>query len=854
INVNPHSSTSYVSPEGVTYTVSVCDTSPGTSTTAKYAKVKVAASGTTPLPATCVDSDGGKNIYVKGTVTTSAGSWTDFCVTKAADGTYYNNAQSCTGSNCYINELYCNNGIGAYPSITQCANGCSNGACNSGNNQNGLSLKTWAALDGSSGLYMLYANVGVNGNVPANGDVKVSATVKTPSGETISNIMGPNGLNAGVYVMSFGTSMPCGVYQYKITAQKINTQPTATSAASDSATDSGSFVLPTPYCTQSTNLPPVITGASGPASIATGTTGTWKVSAYDPDGTYLSYYVNWGESGSAVPSASDSAGSTATFQHTYYSTGTYTVTFSVTDSAGATTQSTVTVKVGTGNTNTSSNLPIISKTSGPTSLSTSQSGTWSISAYDPNSRALTYSVTWGDGNNAVPSASDSAALAPTFQHSYSSAGIYPITFSVKNSEGVTVYKSTAVTVGNPGKAILGRVSYWYGKVNRHSNLNGEWSTDPDGVSGANLDILTYCKKWFSGTTEIVDGGTETSYGWKDRGNVNDYVSSKPTYLCIAGKETQSDGKVSVTADVTPAEVAQYSQVYVTGKITYANAAQDADQKFKVVTSLSSANDVASDSSTTKKTSQAQERVDYITLSPGTSKEVSAYFTAYTLGANYAEIDVYQYTSDCITAVASANPQCIDGYKLVASAADKVVVKAAGTPPQNDTVKIVLAKGWNMISSPSTSAVSIKDIASKCDISANAWSYDTSKNQYVAASYIGGTAGFWLRANEKCEYEVASPYADSFSANLRAGWNMIGGIGTSVLLSDYIGDCKVTSGPWNYSPSASQYVYSSKLEPGKGYWVKVNADCTLGGDSMPPSPPSSQPSATSAAKVATTQAN
>ena len=55
-------------------------------------------------------------------------------------------------------------------------------------------------------------------------------------------------------------------------------------------------------------------------------------------------------------------------------------------------------------------------------------------------------------------------------------------------------------------------------------------------------------------------------------------------------------------------------------------------------------------------------------------------------------------------------------------------------------------------------------------------------------------------------------------------------------------------------SASQYAYSSKLEPGKGYWVKVASDCTMGSDAndMPPSAPTE--STQTAPRAAATQAN
>ena len=90
------------------------------------------------------------------------------------------------------------------------------------------------------------------------------------------------------------------------------------------------------------NLPPVITGVSGPTSLPTNETGTWGISAFDPDGTYLSYGVQWGDGSGTMHPALDP---TTTFQRAYAYAGNYTITFTVTDSEGASTQATLTATV-----------------------------------------------------------------------------------------------------------------------------------------------------------------------------------------------------------------------------------------------------------------------------------------------------------------------------------------------------------------------------------------------------------------------------------------------------------------------------------------------------------------------------
>lgn len=95
-----------------------------------------------------------------------------------------------------------------------------------------------------------------------------------------------------------------------------------------------------------------------------------------------------------------------------------------------------------------------------------------------------------------------------------------------------------------------RIMYWWGKVNQHFNVNtGLWETDPDGVSGANLDMKTYCKKWYPETKSIKEYKYETIYNWKDRGNVSNYVSTRLSYECVTKEVTQNED----SDDVKPTE-------------------------------------------------------------------------------------------------------------------------------------------------------------------------------------------------------------------------------------------------------------------------------------------------------------
>jgi hypothetical protein len=78
-----------------------------------------------------------------------------------------------------------------------------------------------------------------------------------------------------------------------------------------------------------------------------------------------------------------------------------------------------------------------------------------------------------------------------------------------------------------------RIMYWWGKVNQHINTaTGKWETDPDGISGANLDALVYCKKFYPRTKKIEEYKMEKIQTWREAGNVNAWTNTKMSLHCV----------------------------------------------------------------------------------------------------------------------------------------------------------------------------------------------------------------------------------------------------------------------------------------------------------------------------------
>ena len=103
-----------------------------------------------------------------------------------------------------------------------------------------------------------------------------------------------------------------------------------------------------------------------------------------------------------------------------------------------------------------SQTPVISGGTFPTQLNVGQTGTWTVNASDPQNGSLSYSVNWGYPS-LCPTCAGIASTgtftqSSSFTNSYSTAGTYTITFTVKNSAGLTAQTSATVQVSNPATA------------------------------------------------------------------------------------------------------------------------------------------------------------------------------------------------------------------------------------------------------------------------------------------------------------------------------------------------------------------------------------------------------------------
>jgi hypothetical protein len=82
-------------------------------------------------------------------------------------------------------------------------------------------------------------------------------------------------------------------------------------------------------------------------------------------------------------------------------------------------------------------------------------------------------------------------------------------------------------------------------------------------------------------------------------------------------------------------------------------------------------------------------------------------------------------------------------------------------------------------------------------------------------------GYWLRFNETGSTTISGIPINELTLSLSEGWNLISGISTSITLSDIQDpDGIIISGSvYEFAPDG--YSNAEILEPGTGYWVRIN---------------------------------
>jgi beta propeller repeat protein len=142
------------------------------------------------------------------------------------------------------------------------------------------------------------------------------------------------------------------------------------------------------------------------------------------------------------------------------------------------------------------------------------------------------------------------------------------------------------------------------------------------------------------------------------------------------------------------------------------------------------------------------------------------------------------------------------------------------------IQLSLQAGWNMVSVPL--ALSNNAPGAVFPGVAGIFTWNATSRSYYVPTVIDPEKGYWVAVTENTTISVNGTPIETWTNDIKAGWNMIGSVITVVSIADPNDDPDGSVLPTAYwwDPVSKSYITTTDIEPGKGYWVPSIHDCVL----------------------------
>lgn len=150
-----------------------------------------------------------------------------------------------------------------------------------------------------------------------------------------------------------------------------------------------------------------------------------------------------------------------------------------------------------------------------------------------------------------------------------------------------------------------------------------------------------------------------------------------------------------------------------------------------------------------------------------------------------------------------------------------VVRGSIIPASTASISVPVTGGWNIVSLPVSSPTPNDSVRRVFEQSATPYAF-AFNNGYTQQHVMQNGVGYWIKSLSSYSQTITGTRRDTLTIAVSTGWRMIGSISSSIDTSG----AHITPSPSNLRASNvfkynNGYTVASTIEPGSGYWVKVN---------------------------------
>lgn len=181
----------------------------------------------------------------------------------------------------------------------------------------------------------------------------------------------------------------------------------------------------------------------------------------------------------------------------------------------------------------------------------------------------------------------------------------------------------------------------------------------------------------------------------------------------------------------------------------------------------------------------------------------------------------RYTLDTVLAHVNRDSSGLlssEAYALIRFNTEYLIDNMPGTI----TISSSVSSRWNMVSIPNYTQ-NFSDSAIFPYMQSPLYTYDAG---YVVKKTLTNGPGYWIKMDSNRTVTYTGMKIDSIKIPVKSGWNMVGSVSSAFHHSKVRADSTTSLTSIFYGYSTQGYTVDTILQPGRGYWIKVNGNGNL----------------------------